>query len=168
MMPSCPCKDWQKNLLPWKHFCAAFKLVPGSSCYSLCLIQREASVEVAMRCSWGTLHADCHSPESSCSSTVLRTNAQRPKKCRSLLKELADKVFHLKDGSYKDRVMEGVEDLLEDVRQHTPHDGLLDLPSTPLLREAAQRLQSSSGLQKANTAILCSEMTRKAQISINV
>ncbi|XP_062287897.1 uncharacterized protein si:dkey-31c13.1 isoform X1 [Scomber scombrus] len=98
-MPSCTCKDWQKNLLPCKHFCVVFNLVPGWSWDSLCLAYRENPLfmldELCLRHSIdssGTsvpsytgchstvtnvseseqqTYAGCHSVESSSSSTVL-------------------------------------------------------------------------------------------------
>lgn len=98
-MPSCTCKDWQKNLLPCKHFCAVFNLEPGWSWDSLCLSYRENPLfmldEVCLKNSIdssGTsvpsytgchstvtnvcdseqqTYAGCHSAESPSSSTVL-------------------------------------------------------------------------------------------------
>lgn len=122
----------------------------------------------SLRCAWGTqltaqvpLYSDqtlqlqgCHSPESSSSSTVLtrpRTKAQKRQKCGYLLKELSDKVYCLQDKSYMDSVIKKLEDLLEDVGQHTPHDGPLALSYTPPVKrcsEAGEHLRPLKNLQR--------------------
>ncbi|XP_042288518.1 uncharacterized protein si:dkey-31c13.1 isoform X2 [Thunnus maccoyii] len=206
-MPSCTCKDWQENLLPCKHFCAVFNLVPGWSWDSLCLAYREnplfmldevclghsvdgsdTSVPSYAGChstvtkpsnSEQQTHAGFHSPESSSSSTVLtnpRTKAQKRQRCDSLLKELADKVYHLQDGSYMDRVIEKLEDLLEDVRQHTPHHGPFALSYTPPVKRGCSEAAEHQRPLKKNRQKLRlpgrvgrrAEMARKMHKSINL
>ncbi|XP_056157131.1 uncharacterized protein LOC130131474 isoform X2 [Lampris incognitus] len=192
-MPSCTCKDWHKNLLPCKHFCAVFNLVPGSSWDSFCLTYRENplfaldevclgqsvngsdtsmpsysgchSTETEPSVSKQQNQAGCRSPESSSSSTVLtspRTKARKRQKCRSLLQQLADKIYHLQDESYMDRMIEELEDVLENVRQHTPHDGPLAMLYTPPLKKCRQKLRSSGRVGRR------AEMARKMHKSVNL
>ncbi|XP_074504852.1 uncharacterized protein LOC141775412 [Sebastes fasciatus] len=147
-MPSCTCKDWQENLLPCTHFCAVFNLVPEWSWDRLCLAYRENPLfvidEVCLKHSAdgsGTSAPSSTATNPSASeqqthaeSSSSSTCARKRQKCDSLLKDLADKVSHLQDESYMDRVIEKLEDLLEDVIHHTPHDGPLALLSTPAVK----------------------------------
>ncbi|XP_029934407.1 uncharacterized protein LOC115378326 isoform X2 [Myripristis murdjan] len=194
-MPSCTCKDWQENLLPCKHFCAVFNLVPGWSWDSLCLAYRENPLflldEVCLghatdssgtsAPSYAGCHSTvtepsdseqqtlggCHSPESSSS---FRAKAWKRQKCDSLLKELADTIYHLEDESYMDRVIERLEDFLEDVRQHT---GSLALSYTPPVKrscsEAAEQLRPLKKHRRKPQFPGCStDIARKMHKSINL
>ncbi|KAM9345669.1 uncharacterized protein ABDE67_012269 [Symphorus nematophorus] len=185
-MPSCSCKDWQKNLLPCKHFCAVFNLVPGSSWDSLCLSYRENPLFVLdEECLKHAVDGSDASvtPYAGRRSTVTKpdskqqTKARKRQKCCNLLKDLADKVYQLQDESYMDRVIVKLEDLLEDIRQHAPHDGSLALSYTPPAKrrcsEAAEHLRplekvNRRKMQFSGTVGRRAEMARKMHTSINV
>lgn len=54
-MPSCTCKDWQKNLFPCMDFCAVFNLVPVWSWDSLRLTYRGNPLFALNKVCLGTL-----------------------------------------------------------------------------------------------------------------
>lgn len=201
-MPSCTCKDWQKNLLPCKHFCAVFNLVPGCSWDSLCLAYREKPLfmldEVCLGHSVGgsgtavpsdtgchytvmkpseqLTYADCHSLETSSSSTVLTipsTKLWKRQKCCTLLKQLADKVCHLQDESCMDRMIEKLDGLLEDVKQHTPHDGSLTLLYTPVVKRRSSGVSEHQKKPRRKLPLSggvgqCADIASKTNITVNL
>ncbi|KAL0159461.1 hypothetical protein M9458_043186, partial [Cirrhinus mrigala] len=105
-MPSCTCEDWQRNLLPCKHFCAVFIMVQADGTSS------------------SIPHTDTNHPPKGNSKT------QKRQKCGSLLRDISDLVYHLQDEPFLDSIVR-LNDLLEDVRHHTPHDDTLPLSYTP-------------------------------------
>ncbi|KAL0149880.1 hypothetical protein M9458_054811, partial [Cirrhinus mrigala] len=59
------------------------------------------------------------------------TARQKRQKCGSLLRDISDLVYHLQDEPFLDSLIVQLNDLLEDVRRHTPHDDTLPLSYTP-------------------------------------
>lgn len=71
------------------------------------------------------LHKDTSNPPRNSSKTKKR------QRCESLLREILDLTYHLQDEPFLDSLTFRLNDLLEDVRRHTPHDDTLPLSYTP-------------------------------------
>ncbi|XP_074043032.1 LOW QUALITY PROTEIN: uncharacterized protein LOC107667537 [Sinocyclocheilus anshuiensis] len=56
---------------------------------------------------------------------------KKSKRCESLLRQISNLTYHLQDEPFLDSLTFRLNDLLEDVRRHTPHDDTLPLSYTP-------------------------------------
>lgn len=130
-MPSCTCEDWQRNLLPCKHFCAVFCMVQEWSWEKLGVTYRDNplfSMDVVCLSS-STPLINSSTPPGDTRKTKKR------KKCGSLLREISVLTCHLQDEPFLDTLTVRLNDLLEDVRCHAPHNDTLSLSYTPLSKK---------------------------------
>lgn len=157
-MPSCTCMDWRRHLLPCQHFCAVFTLVPGWSWENLSAVYRNNPLftfdEVCLgqyadlqgkevlkksqendtspkRESCTSSPDRCPSPAAPSENILSTPKAEKREKCGTLLKEISELTYLIQDGTFLDSVTDRLSDLLEDIRQHTPHDDILDLSYPP-------------------------------------
>ncbi|XP_073678281.1 uncharacterized protein [Garra rufa] len=199
-MPSCTCEDWQRNLLPCKHFCAVFSMVQGWGWEKLGVMYRDNPLfSLDVICLTSSITPRDSSPPPRDSSPPPRDSSPPPRdssppprdssppprdssppprdssppprdssppprdssppprdsspptqddtsssvppkgnsktkkrqKCGSLLREISDLTYHLQDEPFLDSLTVRLNDLLEDVRRHTPHDDTLPLSYTP-------------------------------------
>ncbi|XP_035699646.1 uncharacterized protein LOC118432224 [Branchiostoma floridae] len=162
-IPSCTCKDWQRFKLPCKHFCAVFHHVPGWGWHSLSPMYRDNPIfslderylghtpntiddgcdeddpgDAAMWTS--TVSVDDVKPTQTCK---LPAKGKKSKKwilktqCGSVLREITQLAFLVHDEEYLQLLKNQLEDVLEDVRGHTPHDGPFPLNTSPTKTQGA-------------------------------
>ncbi|XP_058605729.1 uncharacterized protein LOC131523397 isoform X2 [Onychostoma macrolepis] len=73
----------------------------------------------------------CPSPAAPSETFLTTPKAEKREKCGTLLKEISELTCHIQDGTFLDSVTNRLSYLLEDIRQHTPHDDILDLSYAP-------------------------------------
>ncbi|KAJ8270411.1 hypothetical protein GJAV_G00114240 [Gymnothorax javanicus] len=165
-MPSCSGKDWQKNLLLCKHFCAVFLFIPGcgweqlpvkyrdNPLYSLDPVCLNSSLP-SPRDGASSLVEPSTPPRHGASSLVEpprgglpenihKKHDKKRRECSTLLREIRDLMYQLSDIPFLDSVKARLTDLLDDVRHHTPHDKTLSLVSTPPPAKKAKYLPLKS------------------------
>ncbi|RXN02841.1 hedgehog interacting [Labeo rohita] len=70
-------------------------------------------------------HKDTSNPPNDTSKT------KKIEKCGSLLREISDLTYHLQDEPFLDSLTVRLNDLLEDVKRHAPHNDTVPLSYTP-------------------------------------
>ncbi|XP_078695173.1 uncharacterized protein LOC144924097 [Branchiostoma floridae x Branchiostoma belcheri] len=156
-MPSCTCHDWARYLLPCKHFCAVFRLVPDWGWEALpsaykdnplfsidqsCVgqsqekeVEEEVEVNEEVQEEMGEeVELPYVSLEEKKTTRSKRDLMRRA--CGSVLREIIENTYHLQDVEYLQDLNDQLKGILEDVQAHTPHEGTLRLAATPQKKKA--------------------------------
>ncbi|KAK1893357.1 Ribosome-binding protein 1 [Dissostichus eleginoides] len=80
---------------------------------------------------------ETHSKNSGNHSKSSRDRKRQP--CGTLLREITEHTYHLQDETFMCTVISRLNDLLEDVKQHTPHDSSLPPSFTPPKHKRQER-----------------------------
>ncbi|KAI9543595.1 hypothetical protein NQZ68_008642 [Dissostichus eleginoides] len=80
---------------------------------------------------------ETHSKNSGNHSKSSRDRKRQP--CGTLLREITEYTYHLQDETFMCTVISRLNDLLEDVKQHTPHDSSLPPTFTPPKHKRQER-----------------------------
>ncbi|KAL0203671.1 hypothetical protein M9458_001689, partial [Cirrhinus mrigala] len=77
-------------------------------------------------------HKDTSNPPSDTSNPPNDTSkTKKREKCGSLLREISDLTHHLQDEPFLDSLTVRLNELLEDVKRHAPHNDTVALSYTP-------------------------------------
>lgn len=127
----------------WENLNAVYRNNPLFTCDEACLgqsadLQGEEVLKKNQENNTSPERENCTSSPDRCpspaapSETILTTSkAEKREKCATLLKEISEVTCLIQDGTFLDSVTDRLSDLLEDIRQHTPHDDILDLSYAP-------------------------------------
>ncbi|CAH1268941.1 KLHL41 [Branchiostoma lanceolatum] len=168
-MPSCTCKDWGKFKLPCKHFCAIFHNVPGWGWERLTSLYRdnpiftlderyltytpaEDSQDNNDDDGATASHIDFTPVDEVRTSTISLPGRKKSKKttltrqCAGVIQEINNLVHLLHDVEYIEFLKNQLEDILEDVRGHTPHDGAF-----PVIMTTPKKMEEVSSQMPGGT-----------------
>ncbi|KAI8506623.1 hypothetical protein Bbelb_160500 [Branchiostoma belcheri] len=150
-MPSCTCTDWMRYKLPCKHLCAVFQHVPEWGWESFPSKYKDNPIFTLDTKYLGhipssdgpdeddndaiisTITVDDVQPTRTCSLPARRRSKKVTLRtqCASVIRELTELTYLVHDEEYLELLKTELEDILEDVRAHTPHDGPFALNTTP-------------------------------------
>ncbi|XP_078700653.1 uncharacterized protein LOC144927209 [Branchiostoma floridae x Branchiostoma belcheri] len=153
-MPSCTCTDWMRYKLPCKHLCAVFQHVPEWGWESFPSKYKDNPIFTLDTKYLGhipssdgpdeddndaiisTITVDDVQPTRTCSLPARRRSKKVTLRtqCASVIRELTELTYLVHDEEYLELLKTELEDILEDVRAHTPHDGPFALNTTPKKR----------------------------------
>ncbi|KAI8513594.1 hypothetical protein Bbelb_079180 [Branchiostoma belcheri] len=145
-MPSCTCTDWMRYKLPCKHLCAVFQHVPEWGWESFPSKYKDNPIFTLDTKYLGHIPSSDGPDEddndaiistitvddSACKEEVKKVTLRT--QCASVIRELTELTYLVHDEEYLELLKTELEDILEDVRAHTPHDGPFALNTTPKKR----------------------------------